>query len=140
MIGTVGSNHFEWTALFDGSVETDDKVVSDHFKASLFVPAVDILYREVFAFDSGRTVDDDFPNTSGSSFAPRTIKRACCLSVWRRFSYLSHSLRSLRMKRMMGLATITLTITITKKKQSLDALSNQVSGRVISLISVTVTS
>lgn len=34
-------------------------MVAYHLETSLFVPAVDVLHGEVFAFDGGRTVDDD---------------------------------------------------------------------------------
>lgn len=114
MTGTVGSCHFERTALFDGSVKADDEVVTYHLEASLLVPAVDILHGKVFAFDGGRTVYDDF-------------------------GYRSH--RRIRDLSLNTNRTINTNKTpVRKKRQMRHNLSKGVSGRVISLISVTVTS
>lgn len=112
MTCTVGSDHLEGTACFDGAVESDDVVVAYHLETSLFVPAIDILHGEVFAFDGGRTVDDDL-------------------------GYLSHSfvrIPLIRHRRVMRIPPRQM------PKHMRDRWSNQVSGRWISLTSVMVTS
>lgn len=62
----VGTNHFEGTALFDGSVKADDIVVANHLEATGLVPTVDVGNGIVPAPGSGGTVDDDFTNLSHS--------------------------------------------------------------------------
>lgn len=64
VIEAMGTNLLQRTALMNGAIAIDDKVIADALPPAGLVPAVDVGYGVVLALNRGGTMKDDFSDLS----------------------------------------------------------------------------
>ena len=62
----MGASYVLGTSLVDAAVTIDDIVITYISKMACQVPTTNVLHREVFAFRSGRAMNDNFSDASHS--------------------------------------------------------------------------
>lgn len=62
----MSSNHLERTPVVNRAVEIYNVVITNTLKAALAVPSIDVVDGHVSAFGCGRTVNNDFVDSSHS--------------------------------------------------------------------------
>ena len=62
----MGASYVLGTSLVDAAVTIDDIVITDVGKLACQVPTMNVVHREIFAFGSGRAMNDNFSDASHS--------------------------------------------------------------------------